>query len=176
VNTTSARQDDDYRDAVERFGPALQRLVNGYERDPHLRQDLLQEIHLELWRSLARYEGRCSLRTWVYRVAHNAAATHVLRQKRRRRDAAMGLDEIGEVPDPADAEARSEERLVLERLMTLVHALKPMDRQVILLYLEGLDAASIGEVAGLSAAAVATRVHRIKKALARRFHAAGADD
>ena len=45
------------------------------------RRDLLQEIHIALWRSLARFEGRCSMRTWVYRVAHNVATTHVFRPK-----------------------------------------------------------------------------------------------
>ena len=51
------------------FGPALARLAVGYEREADRRRDLLQEIHLALWRSLAIYDGRCSLRTWVYRVA-----------------------------------------------------------------------------------------------------------
>jgi RNA polymerase sigma-70 factor, ECF subfamily len=58
----------------------------------------------------------------------------------------------------------------LERLQALVHRLKPLDRQLMLLYLEGVDAASIGEVTGLSAGNVATKIHRIKAVLARRFH------
>ncbi len=45
------------------------------------RRDLLQEIHVALWRSLARFDGRCSMRTWVYRVAHNIATSHVIRPK-----------------------------------------------------------------------------------------------
>lgn len=58
----------------------------------------------------------------------------------------------------------------LERLQALVRCLKPLDRQLMLLYLEGVDAASIGEVTGLSAGNVATKIHRIKAVLARRFH------
>jgi len=173
IEKTPARQDECYREAVERFGPALGRLVNGYERDPHHREDLLQEIHLELWRSFARYEGRCSMRTWVYRIAHNTAATHVIRQKRKKMGAMIGLEEVGEVPDAGDTLAAMEQRELLERMMKLIHMLKPLDRQVILLYLEGLDAVSIGEVTGLTSGAVATKVHRIKKVLARGFDAAG---
>jgi DNA-directed RNA polymerase specialized sigma24 family protein len=45
-------------------------LVRGYEADPGRRQDLLQDIHIALWRSFAVFDERCSLRTWVYRVAH----------------------------------------------------------------------------------------------------------
>ena len=54
--------------------------------------------------------------------------------------------------------------------MRLIYTLKPADRQVILMYLEGLDAASIGEITGMSSGNVATKVHRIKQVLARRFH------
>ena len=58
----------------------------------------------------------------------------------------------------------------MERLMALIRRLKPLDRQMMLLYLEGMDAASIGEVMGVSAGSVATKIHRIKNILARRFH------
>ena len=61
----------------------------------------------------------------------------------------------------------------LERLSVLIQQLKPLDRQVIVSYLEELDAASIGEITGLSPANVAMRVHRIKNILARQFHEGG---
>jgi RNA polymerase sigma-70 factor (ECF subfamily) len=60
--------------------------------------------------------------------------------------------------------------------MDLIQRLKPLDRQVILSYLEGLDAASIGEITGLSAGNVATKIHRIKSILARRLNAGGNDN
>lgn len=63
---------------------ALDRLARAYELDAEVRQDLLQEIHLQLWRSFAQFDGRCSMRTWVYRVAHNVATGHVIRQRRIR--------------------------------------------------------------------------------------------
>jgi RNA polymerase sigma-70 factor, ECF subfamily len=175
-NQKATRQDEFYRDAAAQFGPALGRLVNGYERDPHHCQDLLQEIHLELWRSFARYEERCSLRTWVYRIAHNTATTFVVRQKRKKWGSMMGLEEVIELPDASDAVHEVEQRDLLDRVMTLIHLLKPVDRQVMLLYLEGLDAASMGEVTGLTAGAVATKVHRIKKVLARSFNAGGSHE
>lgn len=63
--------------------------------------------------------------------------------------------------------------MATERLLALIHSLKPLDRQIVLLYLEGMDAASIGEITGLSSGAVATQVHRLKKVLTRRFHERG---
>ena len=57
----------------------------------------------------------------------------------------------------------------MESLWALIQKLKPPDKQIILLYLEGVDAASIGEITGFSAGNVATKIHRIKHLLSRRF-------
>lgn len=57
--------------------------------------------------------------------------------------------------------------------MEFIQCLKPLDRQVILSYLEGLDAASIGEITGLSASYVSTKIYRIKELLARHFNPGG---
>jgi len=59
--------------------------------------------------------------------------------------------------------------IALERLSLLIQKLKPLDRQIIILYLEGMDAGSTAEIAGLSAANVAMKVHRIKNVLKRWF-------
>jgi RNA polymerase sigma-70 factor (ECF subfamily) len=159
-------QAERYRQATEEFGPALVRLARGYEIDAEKRRDLLQEIHLALWRSFANFDARCSLRTWVYRVAHNSAVSYANRQKRSRHEALVGLEDIEPIPVPADADRR----IALERLTELIQRLKPIDREVILLYLEGMDAAEIGELTGMSARNVATKIHRIKTILARGFN------
>jgi RNA polymerase sigma-70 factor, ECF subfamily len=161
-------QDQRYREAAAEFGAALDRLARGYEADPDLRRDLRQEIHVQLWRSLGRFDGRCSLKTWVYRVAHNVAATHVLKHKAKA--PLVGLDELGHTPDLDDPESTTGERHAVERLQALIRALKPPDSQIMLLYLEGLDASAIGEVTAISPGAVAVKIHRIKAVLAERFH------
>ena len=163
-------QDESYLAAAREFGPALTRLAKAYEANEELRRDLLQEVHLALWRSLAVFDGRCALRTWVYRVAHNVAASHVQRQ-RRWGTGLCGLDQIEEKPAPDDTERSHDERGTLEKLYALIHSLKPLDREVISLFLEDLDAKSIAEITGLSPGAVATKVHRIKTLLASRFAA-----
>ena len=155
-----------YREAADGYGAALDRLASAYEANPEERRDLLQDIHLGLWRSFSAFDGRCSLRTWLYRVAHNIATSHVIRQKRKN-SGLVTLEAIEAMPDVQD---HYDQRANLERLMALIHQLKPLDRQMTLLYLEGMDAASIGEVMGVSAGSVATKIHRIKNILARRFH------
>ena len=152
------------------FGPALQRLARAYEADPDKQRDLLQEIHLALWRSFDKFEDRCSLRTWVYRVAHNTAASHVMRERRTNSRNLATLEDLESAEDATDHAGQAEQRLALERLLELIQQLRPLDRQVMLLYLEEMDAASIGEITGLSTGNVRILIHRIKNVLARRFH------
>jgi RNA polymerase sigma-70 factor, ECF subfamily len=166
-------QDGLYREAVGAYGPALARLARAYEADPETRRDLLQEIHIALWRSFAGFAARCSLRTWVYRVAHNAATSHVIRQRRVNSRTLVSLEEVDVVPVRNENELAADQRKALDRLLSLIQRLKPLDRQVILSYLEGMDAASIAEITGISPGNVATKVHRIKNILARQFHLGG---
>lgn len=163
-------QDQLHREASETYGPALERLAKGFEADPEGRRDLLQEIHLALWQSFAGFEHRCSLRTWVYRVAHNVAASHVIKSRRLGVWTNLDTDEMGDVADHISVEEIAVRDQALERITALIQRLAPLERQVILLYLEGLDAGSIGEITGISSSNAATRVHRIKQTLARQFN------
>jgi RNA polymerase sigma-70 factor (ECF subfamily) len=169
-------QDELYREAANTYAAALERLARAYEADAEIRRDLLQDIHIALWRSFAGFDGRCSLRTWVYRVAHNTAVSHVVQQRRRNSPTLVGLEELESLPDHREGELVADRRHALERLLELVQSLKPLDRQVILSYLEGLDAASISEITGISPGNVATKIHRIKNLLARRFQEGGRHD
>lgn len=154
---------------MAQLGPALERLARAYEADPDKRRDLSQDIHFQLWRSFQRYDARCSLRTWTYRVAHHVAVSHIVRERRVFSNL-VSLEELEALPDRAGSSSTTDRRLNLDRLSALIQRLKPLDRQVIVSYLEGMDAASIGEITGLSPANIAMRIHRIKNLLAKRFH------
>ena len=162
-------QDALYEQAVGEHGAIIRRLAWGYEADPEGRRDLLQDIHLELWRSLQLFDGRCGLRTWLYRVAHNVGASHIVR---RRRASSRLVDLEALDAEPADRDSRADDRYAAQKLLDLIHQLRPSDRQIILLYLEGETAAEIAEVTGLLPSNIATKIHRIKKLL-RQKHIGG---
>jgi RNA polymerase sigma-70 factor (ECF subfamily) len=122
-----------------------------------------------LWRSLTSFGGRCSLRTWVYRVAHNVAASHVLRRRRRFEKHLVGLDEVEIPADGLEVGASVDEARMLARIHELVQRLKPIDREVFVLYLEGLSVEEIAEIAGLRHTNTGTKIHRIKRLLAERL-------
>ena len=126
---TNLGRDELYREIADSFGAPLQRLARAYEANAESRKDLLQEIHFALWRSLEGYDGRCSVRTWVYRVAHNTATSHVLRQ-RRVAGRFVTLEEIESAPDESTGEDAAIRRDVLRRLLVLIRRLKPIDRQI----------------------------------------------
>jgi len=163
-----------YSEVAAEYGGALERLARAYERDADKRRDLLQEIHVALWRSLARFDGRCSMRTWVYRVAHNIATSHVIRPKAHA-PTFVASEALESIADTIDEENLLDRRRALDTLYQLIRQLNPIDRQVMLLYLEEVDAATIAEITGLSASNVATRIHRMKQVLARQFHGKVAD-
>jgi len=97
-------------------------------------------------------------------------------QLRIRKQALVGLEELENLPDLEEGEDAAGRRYSLNRLLGLVQQLEPLDRQVMLAYLEGMDAASTAEITGLSARNVATKIHRIKGVLARRFQEGGQDE
>ena len=145
-------QDDLYRKVVDEYGAALERLARAYEAGSEDRRDLLQEIHIALWRSFAGFDERCSLRTWAFRVAHNIAVTHIYRSRRTKRLELLSIEDLEESEKPAASSSAAmavESQLLQRQLYEFIQRLNPADRQIITLYLEGLDAATIGEITGI---------------------------
>jgi len=144
----------------------IARLARGYERDADKVRDLVQTIHVELWRSLNSFENQCSEKSWVHRIAHNVGVSHVIREARANRPDWAGLEELERVAGDDCVEDALDRAQRQARLLTLVHRLKPADRQIVLLTLEDLTAPEIADVTGLNANAVAVRLHRAKALLA----------
>jgi RNA polymerase sigma-70 factor, ECF subfamily len=164
-----------WQSIAEDFGPAIERLARGYEADVDRQRDLAQEILFALWKALPYFEGRSSLRTWLYGVAHNVAVTHVMRGKRDELARCVPLDAMEDAIAVGDASTDVERRDEVQVLASLVRRLRPADRQLIMLYLEGLDNPEIAEVTGLSRENVATKVHRIKAVLTSSLKKRGGD-
>jgi RNA polymerase sigma-70 factor (ECF subfamily) len=138
--SAAAKRDELYRTAVEELGRALDRLAAGYEADPDKRHDLRQEIHFQLWRSFEVFDGRCSLKTWTFRIAHNTAVSYVNRE-RRANARFVALEEIEPTAASRDATPDIDRQRALRQLSELIRKLKPLDRQIVISYLEGMVAA-----------------------------------
>jgi RNA polymerase sigma-70 factor (ECF subfamily) len=145
-----------FSELMETFGGPIRRLCAAYAFSAADREDLFQDIFLAVWRALPAFRRDASVRTWLYRIAHNVALTwqtrHRLREARETR-----LDEAVAVADNADLR-----RVALERAIA---GMNPADRTLTLLWLEGLSATEIEDVIGVKAATVAVRLSRIRKQL-----------
>ena len=161
-------RDELYEAAIREFGRVLDRVAAGYEADPDKRHDLRQDIHFQLWRSFRVFDGRCSVKTWTFRVAHNTAVSYVNRE-RRENAGFVSLEEIERTAPSEDREPDIDQQRALDQLSGFIRQLKPLDRQIMISYLEEMDTATIAEITGLSPANVGMKIHRIKTILSSRF-------
>src|SRR6202161_1107399 len=127
----SPEQSELYTRAVAEWGRMLNRLAAGYEADPDKRHDLRQEIHLQLWRSFGAFDGRCSLKTWSLRVAHNTAASYVIRE-RRTNSKLISFDEIDRTLESVDQPKDIDLERALREVQQVILKLRPLDRQIII--------------------------------------------
>jgi RNA polymerase sigma-70 factor (ECF subfamily) len=155
----------DFRGVLSEYGPALARLAANYEAVDSRREELMQEIALAIWRALPRFRGDCSVRTFIYRIAHNRGLEHAWRRPPIHQ-AIDSLPESAHPPDPGPLpEQAAAERDQRSLLMRAVHSLPLPHRQVVMLMLEDLSAAEIGEILGISENNVAVRLNRARAAL-----------
>lgn len=139
----------------------LRRLAWGFSRSAADRADLMQDMATQLWAVFPRWDEARPFSTWAYRVALNVA----LGQVRAADDAttnADSLDDSGDIACAAQDPAQNAEIAQLQRLMA---ALEPLNRALLLLYLDGLSYRDIGEVLGLSESNVGVRINRLKQRL-----------
>lgn len=128
-------------------------------------QDLTQEILLQVWRSLPRFEGRAKASTWSYRVALNTAlGWH--RDERRRQARQRGLHEVGELPDTGvGSSTQADERETVDQLYAAIRQLPKADTALILLYLDDLSYREMAEVLGITENNLGVKLSRAKQAL-----------
>lgn len=144
----------------------VHKVVRAYCWAPDDRDDLVQDILAQLWRAYPSYDPTRPFTTWMYRVALNVAISWVRTHAPRQR-ATVPLD-----PDAHDVSTAGLDPVAAERvrvLMTVIRELEPLDRAVMVLYLDDHPHRDIGAVLGLSDTNVATKIHRLKARLRQRL-------
>jgi RNA polymerase sigma factor (sigma-70 family) len=151
-----------FRALVRDHGALIARIAASYEADPELARDLTQEILLAVWRAVPTFREQSSWRTYIARIAHNRAVTHVAR--------AAGRPISVEMPDTLACPAPLPEAVALEgdRWRSVLKAVQQLPiayRQVATLTLEGFTPAEVAQILGLSVNAVAIRSTRARALL-----------
>ncbi len=149
---------------VEHDGAVL-KVARAYTLTTEDCQDLVQEILLQVWCSLPRFQGKAGASTWFYRVALNTAlGWH--HKERRRRGRQQPLFEVEDLSiSGLDGAGQVARREAVERLYAAIRRLPKADTALVLLYLDDLSYREMAEVLGISEGNVGVKLNRAKKAL-----------
>ena len=128
--------------------------------------DLFQEICLQIWSSIPRFDGRAKTSTWIYRVALNTALVWKRGEKKRRQRRAPLID-ISQVPQTREGHRISaEDRQMVDRLYKAIRGLPKVDASLVLLYLDRLSYSQMADIVGISESNVGVKLNRARKRLA----------
>ena len=146
-------------------GSSVMKVARAYTLTSEECQDLAQEILLQAWRSLPKFEGKASAATWFYRVAlHTAMNWH--RKDKPRRSRQQPLLEVQTVATEGSNSAEQvQHRDTVEQLYKAINQLPKTDAALVLLYLDQLSYREMAEVLGISESNVGVKLNRAKKAL-----------
>ena len=159
---------DEFLVRLENHKRILFKVAYLYCRDHDDRQDLVQEMLIQCWRSYARFDERVQFPTWMYRVAVNVAISHFRRESTRIRDT-LPLEEYGLDIAAADT-LFDDDNDNMRALRQLINGLDELNRALILLFLEGFNSEEIAAVVGINASNVSTRINRLKTKMQTTFH------
>ncbi len=157
---TRPASQEHFQNLLEEHKKLLYKVCHLYckNRDDH--EDLAQEIAIQLWRSFGSFDQRCRFSTWMYRIALNVAISFYRREDARIRHV-FSDDErlLSAIDQTANQPAE------MQLLYQLIAGLEPLDRALVLLYLEGNNYLEMAEVLGISETNVATKIGRLKKTM-----------
>ncbi|MEQ9410132.1 MAG: RNA polymerase sigma factor [Fuerstiella sp.] len=159
------QQDQKLSDWLQRHKGLLLRVTRSFAATSHDRDDLLQEVVLQVWRSIPRYTSKVAESTWIYRVALYTAVSWT-RKESKHND--VRNEFTGEpVADAPAADPR------VDWLYEKIAELDPIDRSLALLMLDGLSYREISDTLGLSENNVGVRLNRIRKQLTAKLDREG---
>lgn len=138
------------------------RVVRAYGCNTEDRDDLFQEICLQIWLSIPRFAEQAKVSTWIYRVALNTALVWNRGEKRRRRHSRQFVDFVR-----PQSECSGQPDEIIESLYNAIHKLPKVDASVVLMHLDGLAYSEMSEILGISESNVGVKLNRAKKQLAQ---------
>lgn len=122
--------------------------------------DLFQEILINIWKGFEKFRGESSLKTWIWRISFNTCVSYQRKKSRRVNTLPLTMD-INLFEDS------TEDIKQIRMLQKRIQKLGPFDRAIVLLWLEDLSYAEIGDIVGISEKNVSVRLVRIKEQLKR---------
>lgn len=159
-------KNDLFISVIESHKGILYKIANSYCKDSEDRNDLIQEIIIQLWKSFENYNDQYKYSTWIYRIALNVAISFYRKENRRKEIANPITDSILNF---AETSSTNDTENNINLLQQFISELKELDKALMLLYLEEKNHKEIAEIIGISETNVATKIGRIKTSLKQKF-------
>lgn len=154
-----------FQKIMEQHKGILFKVARSYCPNEDDQQDLIQDISIQIWQSIHKYNPQFKMSTWLYRIALNVAISFYRKNTSRASKYTVLNEQITEIP----IEAQSDKERQLQLLEQFISELKEIDKALMILYLEDKSHAEIAEILGISVSNVGTKMGRIKDKLSLRF-------
>lgn len=162
IATDSRTPERLFSEYVRAHDAMIRRICLGYARTDQDLEDLYQDVLVNIWRGLPNFRSDSSVKTWIYRITLNTCVSTIRLRSRTVKGAP--LDNVIEMADDSQ-----ESRVAIKELYECISTLHPLDKAVVMLWLDEYSYDEIAEISGLNRNNVATRLHRAKDKLRRKF-------
>lgn len=148
----------EFADLVKAYKSSIYSVCYMFAKDADEADDLFQEVLINLWKGMAAFRHESKLSTWIWRVSFNTCIS-ADRKRKRNKEVRLSMD-IDLFESTGDGDTRQ-----IQMLHRRIHRLKPFDRAIVMLWLEGISYEEIGAIVGISVKNVSVRLVRIKEML-----------
>ena len=154
-----------FQELIKQHRGILYKVAKAYCPLEEEREDLIQEMMIQIWQAFPRYNAQYKSSTWIYRIALNVAISYYRKKTTQQRRQQV----LDAQPLPTAETDYSEKEQQFRLLEQFINELKELDKALMVLYLEDRSHAEIAEILGISQSNVATKIGRIKDKLKQRF-------
>lgn len=154
-----------FNDIIKNHSGIFYKIARIYFKHPSDQEDVIQEMRLQIWKSLKKYNSQYVLSTWLYRICLNTAISMLRKHGKKKEIQTIQIDEGLHL-----AEDDKENAEYIQQLMIFISELRDIDKAIMLLYLEDKSHVEISDIVGISVSNVSTKIGRIKIKLKERFN------
>ncbi|MBT33517.1 MAG: RNA polymerase subunit sigma-70 [Thalassobius sp.] len=151
---------------IEQNKGLIYKVVNAYCSDVHEQEDLTQEIILQIIKAYEKFDYKVKVTTWMYRIALNVSISQYRKIKSRQKYILPMPENLVKVADDSVCEENEE----LVQLKAFIQELPPLNRAILIMFLDGNNHTEISEAVGISVSNVGTKISRIKQQLKKKFN------
>lgn len=159
------KQRQHFQNIIEQHKGILYKVARAYCQNEDDRQDLIQEIMIQVWQSIHRYNNQFKISTWLYRISLNVAISFYRKNTTRANKYTVLNEQTAQIP----TEDKTENEQQLNLLEQFISELKEIEKALMILYLEDKNHTEIAEILGMSVSNVGTKIGRVKDKLKTRF-------